>query len=59
VTQQQLNLVAVVGLAVCWGAFALTWIAGAIYNQSRGPAAELPAYCRRINDSGHQVADGW
>lgn len=40
-TQQQLNLVAVVGLAVCWGAFALTWLAGAIYNQSRGPATEL------------------
>jgi protein-S-isoprenylcysteine O-methyltransferase Ste14 len=40
VTQQQLNLLAVVGLAVCWGAFALTWLAGAIYNQSRAPAAE-------------------
>lgn len=40
-TQQQLNLVAVVGLAVCWGAFALTWIAGALYNQSRDPGTEL------------------
>ena len=26
--------------AVCWGAFVLTWIAGAIYNDSRAPAAE-------------------
>lgn len=39
-TPQQLNLVAVVGLAVCWGAFVLTWTAGAIYNESRAPAAE-------------------
>src|ERR1017187_8603205 len=25
-------------MAVCWGAFALTWLAGALYNASRGPA---------------------
>jgi protein-S-isoprenylcysteine O-methyltransferase Ste14 len=40
VTQQQLNLLAVAGLAACWGAFALTWLAGAIYNVSRAPAPE-------------------
>ena len=28
----------VVAVAVCWGAFALTWLSGAIYNSSRGPA---------------------
>lgn len=39
-TQQQLNLLTVVGLAACWGAFVLTWLAGAIYNQSRAPATE-------------------
>ena len=39
-TPQQLNLLAVVSLAVCWGAFALTWLAGAIYNESRAPATE-------------------
>ena len=33
-------MLAVVSLAVCWGAFALTWIAGAVYNDSRAPAAE-------------------
>ncbi len=37
-TPQQLNLLAVVSLAVCWGAFGLTWLVGAIYNQSRAPA---------------------
>ncbi len=40
VTPQQLNMLAVVSLAVCWGVFVLTWIAGAIYNESRAPAAE-------------------
>ena len=39
-TPQQLNMLAVVSPAVCWGAFVLTWIAGAIYNDSRAPAAE-------------------
>jgi len=28
-TQHQLDLVATVGLAVCWGAVALAWLAGA------------------------------
>jgi len=41
VTQQQLNLLTAAGLVACWGAFALTWLAGAIYNQSRAPATEL------------------
>ena len=26
------------GVATCWGSFALTWLAGAIYNAARGPA---------------------
>jgi protein-S-isoprenylcysteine O-methyltransferase Ste14 len=30
---------AVIGLAVCWGAFAVTWLTGAAYNASRSPAA--------------------
>jgi protein-S-isoprenylcysteine O-methyltransferase Ste14 len=34
-TTQQLNLLAVVAIAACWGAFALTWLAGAIYYESR------------------------
>ena len=37
-TSQQLDLLAVASLAVCWGAFGLTWLVGAIYNQSRAPA---------------------
>jgi protein-S-isoprenylcysteine O-methyltransferase Ste14 len=40
VTPQELNLLAVVSLAVCWGAFVLTWFVGAIYNQSRAPAEQ-------------------
>jgi protein-S-isoprenylcysteine O-methyltransferase Ste14 len=35
-----LNLIATITLAVCWGAFAVTWLAGALYNASRGPAAQ-------------------
>ena len=37
-TSQQLDLLALVSLAVCWGAFGLTWLVGAIYNESRAPA---------------------
>jgi protein-S-isoprenylcysteine O-methyltransferase Ste14 len=37
-TTQQLNLLAIVSLAVCWGAVALAWLAGAIYYESRAPA---------------------
>jgi hypothetical protein len=38
VTPQQLHLIAVVAIAVCWGAFGLTWLGGAIYYQLRAPA---------------------
>ena len=31
------HLIAVVSMAVCWGAFGLTWAGGALYNASRGP----------------------
>jgi len=37
-TPHQLNLLAVVAVAGCWGAFALAWLAGAIYYESRAPA---------------------
>lgn len=30
-----MSLLATVALATCWGAFALTWLIGAIYYQSR------------------------
>jgi protein-S-isoprenylcysteine O-methyltransferase Ste14 len=33
-----LNVLAVVSLAVCWGAFVLAWLAGAIFYESRAPA---------------------
>ncbi len=36
-TQSQ-HLLAVVAIATCWGAFVLTWLVGALYNVSRGPA---------------------
>jgi len=42
-TQHQLDLVATVGLAVCWGAVALAWLAGAIYYESRAPAERTRA----------------
>jgi hypothetical protein len=37
-TTQRLDLLAVIGIAVCWGVVALAWLAGAIYYQSREPA---------------------
>ena len=37
VATQQFNLLAVVSLAVCWGAFLLAWLAGAIYYEPRAP----------------------
>jgi protein-S-isoprenylcysteine O-methyltransferase Ste14 len=37
VTPQQLDLLATVSLAACWGAFALAWLAGAIYYEPRAP----------------------
>ncbi len=38
-----MKMLATVGLAICWGAFALTWLAGALYNQSRAPQAQTRA----------------
>jgi protein-S-isoprenylcysteine O-methyltransferase Ste14 len=31
------HLIAVASTAVCWGAFGLTWVGGALYNALRGP----------------------
>jgi hypothetical protein len=36
-TTQQLNQLAVISIAACWGPVALAWLAGAIYYQSREP----------------------
>jgi protein-S-isoprenylcysteine O-methyltransferase Ste14 len=33
-----MNKVAVIGIAVCWGALVLTWLAGAIYYEQQAPA---------------------
>ena len=32
------HVLTIAALAACWGAFALAWLAGALYNQSREPA---------------------
>lgn len=37
-TTQQLNLLAVISIAVCWCAFVVAWAAAANYNEGRGPA---------------------
>jgi protein-S-isoprenylcysteine O-methyltransferase Ste14 len=37
VTPAAWNVLTVAAIAACWGAFLLTWLAGAIYNQSRAP----------------------
>jgi protein-S-isoprenylcysteine O-methyltransferase Ste14 len=37
-TAHQLTLLAVIGIAACWGALALAWLLGAIYYESRAPA---------------------
>jgi protein-S-isoprenylcysteine O-methyltransferase Ste14 len=37
-TSHQLVLLAVIGIAVCWGALALAWILGAIHYESQAPA---------------------
>jgi protein-S-isoprenylcysteine O-methyltransferase Ste14 len=37
VSPSQERTLAVIGLVTCWGAFALTWLAGAYYNALRGP----------------------
>jgi hypothetical protein len=42
-TTQQLNLLVVIGIALCWGAVVLAWLAGAIYYQSREPAERTRA----------------
>lgn len=42
-TTQRLDLLAVIGIAVCWGVVALAWLAGAIYYQSREPAERTRA----------------
>jgi len=31
------DVLATVAIATCWGAFALTWLVGALYNATRGP----------------------
>ena len=40
------HLIAVVSTAVCWGAFALTWVGGALYNAARGPRRSTRAPLR-------------
>ena len=42
-TTQRLDLLAVIGIAVCWGVVALAWLAGAIYYQSREPEERVRA----------------
>jgi protein-S-isoprenylcysteine O-methyltransferase Ste14 len=37
-TTQQMNLLAVISIAVCWCAFVATWAAAANYNEGRAPA---------------------
>lgn len=37
-TPQQLNLLAVISVVVCWAAFAATWLAAENYNEGRAPA---------------------
>jgi protein-S-isoprenylcysteine O-methyltransferase Ste14 len=39
VSSSQVHTLVVVGVATCWGLIALAWIAGALYNASRGPRA--------------------
>jgi protein-S-isoprenylcysteine O-methyltransferase Ste14 len=39
VTSSQVHTLVVVGVATCWGALVLAWVAGALYNAFRGPRA--------------------
>jgi protein-S-isoprenylcysteine O-methyltransferase Ste14 len=39
VTSSQVHALVVTGVAACWGVVALVWVAGALYNASRGPRA--------------------
>jgi protein-S-isoprenylcysteine O-methyltransferase Ste14 len=49
----------VVGVAACWGVVAAVWIAGAIYNASRGPlAGTRPSAVTRL-PPGIVVLAGW
>jgi hypothetical protein len=36
VTPRQVNLLAVVSLAACWGAVLVAWVASAVYYQPQG-----------------------
>jgi protein-S-isoprenylcysteine O-methyltransferase Ste14 len=36
-TSSQVRLLTAVGAATCWGVLVLAWVAGALYNASRGP----------------------
>jgi protein-S-isoprenylcysteine O-methyltransferase Ste14 len=40
------HLIAVVSTAVCWGAFGLIWVGGALYNAARGPKRSTRAPLR-------------
>jgi protein-S-isoprenylcysteine O-methyltransferase Ste14 len=51
VSQAQ-HLIAAVGLAACWGTFAVTWIAGAAYNAARAPRERMRAPSRRFAVAG-------
>jgi protein-S-isoprenylcysteine O-methyltransferase Ste14 len=49
VTTQQMNLIAVIGIVACWGAFALAWLASAIYYESQAPAERIrKGYASRL-----------
>jgi protein-S-isoprenylcysteine O-methyltransferase Ste14 len=37
VTSSQVHALVVVGVAACWGVVGLSWVAGGLYNASRGP----------------------
>jgi protein-S-isoprenylcysteine O-methyltransferase Ste14 len=39
VTSSQVHALVVVGAATCWGVIVLVWVAGALYNATRGPRA--------------------
>jgi protein-S-isoprenylcysteine O-methyltransferase Ste14 len=41
VTTQQMNLIAMIGIVACWGAFALAWLAGAIFYEPGAPAERV------------------
>jgi protein-S-isoprenylcysteine O-methyltransferase Ste14 len=43
-TTQQLDRIAAISIAVCWGAVVLAWLAGAFYYQSREPEERTRAW---------------